>query len=91
MIKFDIHKCEDGEHKGKTKCELVIKGDASTIISESCTFIEKIRETMDEHGAANGMTFKAAIVSRLFDIPMEEAFAVMLSVLFELNKDGDNT
>lgn len=64
MIKADIHKVKDGEHKGPTSCSVVVCGNAKEIISEVCMFIESIRESLEKaDNPAVKIAFQTAVMA----------------------------
>lgn len=68
MIKADIHKVKDGEHKGTTSCSIEACGNAKEIISEVCMFIENIRESLDKaDNPAASFAFRMAAIKAILD------------------------
>lgn len=68
MIKVDIHKVKDGEKKGTTACQIEMYCNAKEIISETCMFLENIREALDKNdNPAVMLAFKMAAVKAILD------------------------
>lgn len=64
MIKADIHKVKDGEHKGAVSCSIEVCGNAKEIISEVCMFIKSIRESLEKaDNPAVKIAFQAAVMA----------------------------